>query len=461
MKRSLLRPQVLLPGIAAAICLYAPASRASTWSGAGSSTASWSSNGIPGWNGTGVPDGQGAVADFNSASSTTNQDTGATVTVGTIRKVAAAPNSTWTINPTHGITLDQDGAGMGSALIENATTSTGGHRLTIGSGTLTLADDLLIRNSGGANGSSGSISITANIAGTGNITFDNVSNNASAGQITLLGATQNISSFTGNILIRRGAVTFNDKDNFGNQATNVITLGATGQGGTTLVSSSAISGAIVNNIVSAAGTGGTNVLGSVSTSTTASTVYAGTVLLNGNLTLTSANTDAANVTLSGVVSGIGSLVKSGTGIARLSGVNTYTGDTTVSEGTLLLAAGGEQRFVIQDGGLSNQLQFSGTSALDLNGTLRLDISGLTASSGIWNLVVDSSSTIANYGGGFGLAFVGGPAFVNGGSGTYTSGNWTFDTASGSLSLVPEPGIAGLLALGGAAITLFRRRREKA
>ena len=457
MKRSLLRTQILLPGIALAVCSFAPPSQASSWTG---TTGDWSSDLNPGWNGTGVPNAVAAVAEYSGgASATVVQNIGAGVTVGTIRSFGSG-NASFTVTASNSIILNQDGGGSGFALIETSRTSNQAHRLNIaGPGSLSLADNLLVRNSGNGTGALGSIQLNANITGTGNITFDNVSNNTSAGQIYL--NSSSTSDFTGNVLIRRGAVAFTDKDHFGNRATNVITLGEAGQGSSTLVSNAAISGAIVNNIVSAAGTGGTNVLGSVSAAASGTTTYAGTVLLNGDLTLTSSNISAGHVAVSGVISGVGSLVKSGTGIARLSGVNTYTGNTTVNDGTLLLASGGEQRFVIQDGGISNQLQFTGTSSLDLNGTLRLDISGLTVSSGIWNLVVDSSTTTATYGGSFGLAFVGGPTFTNVGGGLYTSGDWTFNTGNGNLSLVPEPGTAGLIALGGTAIIFFRRRRGKA
>jgi fibronectin-binding autotransporter adhesin len=446
--------KLLFPGITAAFCAAAPTLPASTWTGG---TGNWSSNASPGWNGTGVPNSQGAVADYNSAAATTTQDVVGGVTVGTIRKILTAPNSTWTITGTNAITLDQDGAGSGSALIENATSTVGAHRINFTVTTLQLADDLVIRNTSGNNNSSGSISISSNIAGTGNITFDNVSNNAAAGQIALLGATGNVINFSGNVLIRRGAVTFNDKDNFGNQATNVITLGEVGQGSTTLVSSSAVTGSVVNNIVSTAGTGGTNVIGSTSVAASGTTAFAGTILLNGDLTVTSSYGGTGSVALNGVISGAGSFTKVGDGAARLGGVNTYTGGTTVSAGSLFLLAGGEQRFVIEDGNISNQIL--GTGILDLNGTLRLDIGGLTATSGTWNLI-DTANLAENYGASFSVAFVGGPVFFNAGSGNYTSGDWTFNTTTGNLTLVPEPGTAGLLGLGGALIGLLGRRRRQ-
>lgn len=451
MRPTPLTSKFLLLGISCATCVSAPFASASTWIG---NPGDWSSDGNPGWNGTGVPNAQGAVAEYlGGSSATTTQDIALGVTVGTIRS-GGAGNASWTITLTNAITLDQDGAGSGAALIENARTAIGGYRLNIGVGTLTLADDLIIRNSSNSTSTSGGINMAANIGGTGNITFDNINNSTSAGQIVLAGGAANTSDFTGNVLIRRGAVIFNDKDHFGNKTTNVITLGESGQGSATLVSNAAV-GDVINNIVSAAGTGGTNLLGSTSAAASGNTTYSGTVLLNGDLSLTSSNTGAGHVTLSGVISGGGSLTKTGAGIAQLSGVNTYTGDTTVSAGTLLLLAGSEQRFVIEDANVSNQIL--GTGILDLNGTLRLDITGLTATSGTWNLVAATTLT-ETYGGSFGVAFVGGPAFTPDGLGNYTSGDWTFSQSTGNLTLVPEPGAFGLIGLGASLLVLGRRRK---
>ncbi len=71
----------------------------------------------------------------------------------------------------------------------------------------------------------------------------------------------------------------------------------------------------------------------------------GTHILSGAVALTGANTvngiwSGKNLTLSGIVSGTGSLTKTGGAGLVLSNINTYTGGTTVTGGTLTLGNGG-------------------------------------------------------------------------------------------------------------------------
>jgi len=62
----------------------------------------------------------------------------------------------------------------------------------------------------------------------------------------------------------------------------------------------------------------------------------------GNITFQAADTNgnAQNITLSGVLSGVGGLVKNGAGILTLSGANTYNGNTAINAGTLALGSAG-------------------------------------------------------------------------------------------------------------------------
>ena len=66
-----------------------------------------------------------------------------------------------------------------------------------------------------------------------------------------------------------------------------------------------------------------------------------------NMTLTGVNgnanidTDGKNISLSGILSGVGGLVKQDAGTLTLSGANTYTGNTTISQGTLEITSTGK------------------------------------------------------------------------------------------------------------------------
>lgn len=68
---------------------------------------------------------------------------------------------------------------------------------------------------------------------------------------------------------------------------------------------------------------------------------------------------ADDVLLGGVISGIGALQQIGNGITRLTGNNTYTGDTTVTSGTLLVKSN----------------QSAATGVTNVSGTATLGVTG--------------------------------------------------------------------------------------
>jgi fibronectin-binding autotransporter adhesin len=83
----------------------------------------------------------------------------------------------------------------------------------------------------------------------------------------------------------------------------------------------------------------------------------------------------------------GSITKFGDGILELAANNTYTGNTTVSDGTLLVSASGSLRFRPTTGGQTNALSGSETATLSYLGTLDLDLSATEISNGnFWTLV---------------------------------------------------------------------------
>jgi autotransporter-associated beta strand protein len=92
------------------------------------------------------------------------------------------------------------------------------------------------------------------------------------------------------------------------------------------------------------------------------------------------------------------ITKTGGGTLTLSGVNSYGGDTTVSEGSLVLTENAALKFAVTDAS-GNRL--GGGATVILNGDFRMDLSAVSAAaaSGSWQLV-----DVANLNESFGVAF---------------------------------------------------------
>ncbi len=293
--------------------------------------------GSPGWDV--IPNGQGAIASKVDAvtATTTLSDVGGVV-VGTLT-LGGSSNIAWTHSLTNGITFDQDGVGAGFATISNTDTNTGTtNALIVGALTnpITLADDLLVTNTGGSTRSTGAIAILGTIGGTGNVTLRSDAAIGSPTASVFPGAIRlqngaNANTFIGSVSIPKGLVAFNGTS-FGD-AGNAITLGAATADSAAMLST-ATTGLVPQNITVAAGNSGTLTLGASADSTYAP--YSGTITLNSNLSLRAGTTSVNAVqTYANTLSGGGSLTKTGTAVAALSGMNNYAGPTTVSAGTLL------------------------------------------------------------------------------------------------------------------------------
>jgi autotransporter-associated beta strand protein len=320
------------------------------------------------------PNGQGDSA-FNAQGVTavTVQNNPGGISLGRIIH-SATTDTSWTIVAATPITLDQDGPGIFSTVIQNGDPNVGSSNALIitGPGGLVLTDSLLeIVNNGGSTNGSGSIQLNTPMSGTGNISFINyVSNNVNAGQIALLQP----NSFTGTITITGGAVTFNDNSSFG-VSSNVINLGSGSQA--SLVSSDAVS-AMPNRINVSSVNGNLVTLGGKNAT---QTDYTGLITLNNNVTLTSASTvsgGAARTTaFTNTVSGAGAVTVTGTsssvGFVELAGANTYLGGTTVSSGTLLVnnisnvtSGTGSGAVTVNNGGTLGGTGFINAGANDIN-----------------------------------------------------------------------------------------------
>jgi autotransporter-associated beta strand protein len=132
------------------------------------------------------------------------------------------------------------------------------------------------------------------------------------------------------------------------------------------------------------------------------------------------------------------LVKTGTGTLTLAAANTYTGNTEVQAGTLVLAESGQLRFTIgATSGASNRLSGSGTAIL--NGTFVIDTAAAGAlEAGSWTLENIASLT-GPYSPTFAVADADGTLWTDAGNDTWTKDNgagvlWVFDETTGTLVL---------------------------
>ncbi|MCO6409137.1 autotransporter domain-containing protein [Hoeflea alexandrii] len=241
-----------------------------------------------------------------------------------------------------------------------------------------LTDDL-VNNSG-----------TLNIAGTltGNLT------NSATAYVT--------GTITGNV-INNSSLIFNGNDTltYAGNISGTGSLTKSGAGTRTLTGTNTHSGSTTVE----AGTLRAGSAGAF-TANTAYTVNGGTLDLNGhNLTMSALSGSGGTVALgnagltvnqsgtatyAGVISGTGSLIKSGAGTVTLTGANSHTGGTTVSGGMLQIGNGGTSGSIGGDITNNAALTFNRSNALifsdDISGT------GSLAKSGAGTLTLTGTNT---------------------------------------------------------------------
>ena len=281
---------------------------------------------------------------------------------------------TWTLNGSNTFT---------GGLTIKAGTAKLGNTTGAGTGTITIGDsgggaNATLQVGGGANatytnpisvasGNNGVATININPGGNGNsvsgpITLNNhdlfVNANVGYGSHTMTGGfsgTGNL-TFGGIAPLTIGAVAINGS--ITNNMSNVLTIGGNIGPNVTSVtqnSSSALilSGANSYTVPTVVNSGtlqvnGNNALGTgvVNFPTGAGTLKAGIagLVVANNMSITGASatmdTGANYIALSGAIGGPGSLTKTGTGTMILSGLSSYGGATTISQGTLRLAGTG-------------------------------------------------------------------------------------------------------------------------
>ncbi|HZE58121.1 MAG TPA: autotransporter-associated beta strand repeat-containing protein [Chthoniobacterales bacterium] len=349
-----------------------------TW--IGPSFGSWRT--AENWSPATVPNGAGVVADFRPSvadptAMVTVHDVPGGLTVGTL-SLAGTAAQTWNVRLSNPLIMNNNGNG---ALISNVNPAVGNYQLQI-SGfqfPLMLADNLAVTNTSGSTQDS-AILIGVPIAGTGNITFNNVNNTINLGQIRLAATTA--STFVGTSTVASGAVVFFNETAFG-ASTNQVILGSAGGGDATLVATDAVFTAVYPVRV-ASGSGGTLVLGTTSSLSATSTVFSGAIVLDGNVSLTNALASTAPARFTNTISGVGGITKIGAGPVVLSGNNSFTGATIVNVGTLtadsLNALGGTSGITVNSGGSLVFGSHGGTDRINDAAPLTLNGMGSTVPS---------------------------------------------------------------------------------
>jgi autotransporter-associated beta strand protein len=346
-----------------------------TWISTGGA-ANWSLG--TNWQSGTVADGIGATANFNN-----NITTNSTITID-----AAQTTRTVGILNIGDLTLaDKAFTIQSGTLVFDNTSASASAQLNVLSGagaqTTTISSAVTLTSSlSVANNSTGNLALSGVIGGSGGLTLA-----GGTGSISLLGATNSYGSTTLN------------------SGTLLVAVGSLGSSGTITFNGGTIAsnstGGQARTFTNAVVFGGDLTTGT-STYTGAITLSGGTTLNTGNHTINTANADA---TLSGVISGGGSLTKDGSKSLTLSNAtNSYGGGTTLNAGTLLVNTGalGGGTLTINAGTIASNSTTLGrtiTNAVQFNGDLTTGIStntGLITLSGTTTLSTGNHTITASF-----------------------------------------------------------------
>jgi autotransporter-associated beta strand protein len=238
---------------------------------------------------------------------------------------------------------------------------------------------------------------------------------------------QGAHTYTGGTLIKNGSITIGG----GNDRLPVagtVTLGDTGTTG--------------KLVLGASGFPRNQTLAGLVTSGDGGSVVGVDATTDSVLTLNIATSNTFGGTLGGVGTNENelALIKDGVGVLTLTGANTYSGNTTVSNGTLVLADNAQIRFLLgSSSGVNNALSGSGTATL--NGDFVIDTTAADAlETGYWTLE-DVTSLTGPYESTFTVV-----GFTDAGDNMWTKPNgptkqYTFDETTGVLTLGPAGGFS--------------------
>ncbi|RFZ87584.1 autotransporter outer membrane beta-barrel domain-containing protein [Shinella sp. WSJ-2] len=283
---------------------------------------------------------------------------------------------------------------LGTLVLRGTNTYTGG--TAINGGTVQIASDAnLGAATGGLSFDGGTLNTTADITSGRNVDL--------AGAGTFRTGAGTTATLTGSV----SGVGSLIKDGAGNL---VISGNATQTGGTTITAgtlqvgngatSGSLEGNVTNNGILAfnrsdditfngtiTGSGSLNKLGSGTTTLTGDSRYSGgTRIANGTLELGNGGTSgsirgnvtnngilafnrADAVTFDGVISGVGRVHQTGSGKTVLTADNTYTGGTTIADGTLELGDGGTTGSLLGDVTNNGTLAFNRTDVVTFDGAI--------------------------------------------------------------------------------------------
>jgi fibronectin-binding autotransporter adhesin len=319
---------------------------ASLWSNTSGNSA-WATN--TNWNPTVVPtSGSDILFDNTYVNTAQTVDTGANRSV---RSVSFDAPLNYTVN-NNTLTFDSSGVAGFSGI---AVTQTHGTGIDTINSNLALNNAINIRNN-----ATGTLSVTGNIAagantitldgtgtstnlsgiisGSGNVTTGVIVKNDS-GTVTLSGS----NTYTGNTTINNGTLNANSATAFGTSKLILTggTLGSTNN--STITNTIALTGNATLSGLTSSGT--LTETGANLNLTLVNATQSGAVNLSDSTTAhtLTAQVDSGTSTIGGVIangggSTGGGLTKTGAGTLILSGNNTYTGTTTISNGTIQLGA---------------------------------------------------------------------------------------------------------------------------
>ncbi|WP_330931166.1 beta strand repeat-containing protein, partial [Synoicihabitans lomoniglobus] len=334
---------------------------ASLWSNS-QGTSAWGTN--TNWDPTVTP-GTGEDILFDNTHVATNQSIN-TEANRTVRSVTFDAPFDYAVN-NNTLTFDNGGVAGFSGVAATQTHGVGNHAIN---SNIAINNDIYVRNS-----NSGTLTLGGNIATNGrSITFDGSGGTTTANGV-ISGSGRIIKNDAGTATFA-GANTYSGGTTLNGGTLNANHNNALGSGTVTLAGGTLASttGRTIGNTLTV--TGNTSLANISSTGTLTNsgadhTIGLSGVTQSGTVNLANNNTGrtvdfnvGTNSTISGVIAnggtGAGNLTKTGPGSLTLSGANTYTGTTTISDGAIVLGASNRLHN-------ASDLVFGAGTTLNLNG----------------------------------------------------------------------------------------------